>query len=653
MIKKLFSRIFDVFKIAVLGSISSVTALLELMIYVGVYFYFTYNAITQFLPSLDHFEKIERNFYVQVLDCKGNLLADYGDFYDQDVNLSNLPKYLIQALIDTEDRRFWQHNGIDWPGIARALVSNIKVGRINQGGSSITQQLSKNFLIYKQFFKIFDKSLQRKCYELVLSFLIEQKYSKQQILEFYLNRVYFGAGAIGISAASKRFFNKPATELNLYESARLVGMIQAPSIYSGNVEKGRARTQIVLENMRKANHLSIADQEIAQMLATDINKRQFSQVNYFADWIFQNLDRNKLAMYKKIIVHTTLDPDWQALAEKHVEQIFKHSAQAWKMETLSLIACDKDGAIRAFVGDADYNHSQFNALTALRQAGSLFKVLVYLTAFQEGLEPNDLIDDEPLDIYNWTPKNFSKKYKGEIALIDAFAQSINTIAVKLGMLLKPKKIIKMARKLGLTTHIESNLSIALGSNEICMLEMLAPFLTLLNKGHKTTIRAIDKISYQQKNNDDDNLDDNNLIIEHNLWEKTSSELILSEKVVNNMILALKECTANGTARRAKFDHELAAKTGTTQNHKDQWFIGMTAHCVVGIRGGTDKMGMDYQPSDPFHINLGREFMKELHERENWPKLPLINKEDDTENQEHQQENNAYNNEYQQEITKES
>ena len=595
------------FKIWFKPFLSSIAILIELLFLCYIVFIFLQKGTQEFLPSLDKIEQIKQRPYIKILDKNGDLLSDYGDFYAQNVQIQQMPDYLIHALLDTEDKRFFKHIGFDIYGVFRAALSNLNAGKINQGGSSITQQLAKNFLIMNDVFGTFDQSVQRKVYELFLAFAIEKKYSKNQILQFYINRVYFGSGSFGIAAGAKRFFNKQVEELNVYESARLVGMIQAPSRYAARPDQARIRTIQVIENMIKSNHILQEEKEIALMLATETNKRMPDLIQYFTDWIVQNLNNfiktrfpNTNIQLKNITVHTTLDPLWQEIAQEEVLKIFNGVGKLWEIESIGFVACDKQGAIRAFIGGADYQLSQFNGVSALRQAGSLFKVILYLAALEYGLDPTDIIEDEPIQIGNWIPQNFTRAFKGDITVEDAFAQSINTVSVKIGMLIGVRKIINMARKLGIKSHLEPNLSICLGSSEVYLLDMIKPFLILLNGGCRTETFAIEKIICDEKVAYD--------------RQEMQRDRVLDLDVVSKMNALLIRCATIGTARKAQYGVVVGGKTGTTQNHKDQWMVGMSGKVVVGLRGGTNKIGMNYQPNAPFHVDLWREFMSKLNAR---------------------------------------
>lgn len=570
--------------------------------------FLAFSAAEHMMPSLDTLAQPKHQCYVRVLDKDKNLLAEYGEFFEAIKDLKQLPSFFIPALLDTEDRRFYQHKGFDIHGVGRAFLANMKKGLGVEGGSSITQQLAKMFLVEKGICEPNDKNIPRKIYELVLAKRIEAKHTKDEILIMYLNRVYLGGGNFGIAAAAKRFFNKEVQELNLYETARLIGLIQSPGKYVAVNEQGHNRAKQVLANMVANNHLTEHDRQIALLLEQSIDGRLMRIVNYFTDWIVQLIDQTLLKQHKKLVIHTTLDPVIQRKVEKHSVALMAGLGKEWEAESVAVTVCEKDGAIVGFVGGTDYSASQFNAVTsAHRQTGSLFKVILYLTALADGAQPDDIMEDQEVEYDDWAPRNFTRDFRGEMTIEEAFAKSINTISVQLLDLAGIQRMINMARRLGITSDLPRNLGLALGVNEAYLLEMLNPFFILMNNGWEIKPYAINKITA-----------DGEVVFR---FKHPKEKRILSEKVVESMKGLLIACAEYGTARRSKFGHPIGAKTGTSQNHRDQWIVGFSAHYLTGVRVSTNQAGMVLQTARPIEVTLWRHIMEDLHA--NLPTVPIL------------------------------
>lgn len=558
-------------------------------------------------PDVSQAEKIIRKPYIRVLDKEGNNIATYGEFHGESVNIDKLPKHLIQALLDTEDRQFFDHTGFDVSSMFRALVTNLSHGRVAQGGSSLTQQLAKNIMIMHKRFPTNDQSLLRKIFELILALQLEKKYNKRQILTFYLNRVYFGAGTFGINAAAEKFFNKKAVELNIYEAARLVGMVQAPSRYTGNKKLADKRALQVLQNMFHEKHLSESDLNLAKLLALEPEFSPNKPLSvYFADWIVQQIPGWIFDEYEDITVQTTLDPKWQEIAEKHAKRIMETLGKEWEAESVALISTDHTGAVRAMIGGLDYRKSQFNTATqALRQPGSMFKILVYLTAIEQGYKPDSKVLDTPVEFGSWSPKNYLYKSSGAISLTTAFAKSVNTVSVRLTEYVKPRRVIDMAQRLLISSPMPNNLTLGLGTGELTMIESMTTALTIANEGELTPAYGIEKILDTRSQN---------LIFQH---KETKGAIVLSGKTVNYILDLMEACTAWGSGRKANFGYPCAGKTGTSQNERDKWFMGFTANAVTCVRFSTNKLGMKYVQGKPLTTILWHDYMKELTEKMRW------------------------------------
>lgn len=615
--------------------------IVEIGIFISATCFAVFFSIVQLIPNVKDVEQVIRRPYIRVVNNQGDLLASYGDFYSEKVDIDQLPKYVLYALLDTEDRRFFSHIGFDFIGILRALMLNVTAGRITQGGSSITQQLAKNFFISKNMFGTYDQSLQRKIYEIVLALILESTYTKKQILSFYINRVYFGASAFGISAASERFFGKKPTELNVYEAARLIGSIQAPSRYLANKEQGDKRTLVVLSNMLHNGHISEKDQEFALLLESKPEVTSVQPISrYFADWIVQNLPEELVARGEDITVYTTLDPVWQEIAEKHAKNVMDTWGKDWEAESVAFVACDCDGGIKAMIGGLDYSKSKFNMVTsASRQPGSLFKIFVYLAALEKGYTTQTEIYAGPVEIGSWKPRNFNNdKFETSLSLLVAFAKSVNTVTIRLGQAVKPRRIIEMAQRLLITSEMPNDLSLCLGCGEVTMLEMMPTLLTIANQGDLTSAYGVEKvISTNTKE----------VLYQH---PEKELNIVLEGKIVNQILDLMEGCVEFGSGRAARFSNNkytktnetestdsnrmpniiypAAGKTGTTQFARDKWFGGFTAHAVACARFSTNKQGLKEWQGKSLHVRLWKDFMEELHAKLNFKPDPLLGAEEE-------------------------
>ena len=529
-------------------------------------------AVTWSLLNLPETESIQisRQPSITFLDKEGRIIASYGDIYGQSIQYKNLPKNLINAVIVTEDKRFFFHPGIDIKGIVRAAFVNLKSGRIVQGGSTITQQLAKNLFLTPE------RSFTRKLHELILSFWLEIRFTKQQLLSIYLNRVYLGSGTYGVQAASEKYFNKKVEELNLYECALIASLLKAPSRYNpiANEELSRERTYKVLENMKKSN--LITDQSIIEAKLNNKTYNKYTSApkstRYFIDWLLPRVKSYLGEIKEDLIVRTTLDVKLQEIAENSVNSITSKYSSA---DQSALVALDLDGGVMAMIGGRDYGDTQFNRVTqAQRQPGSAFKIFVYLAGLKEGFEPEDEMVDSEININGWSPKNYKKEYLGEISLFDAFAKSINTVAVQLSENIGRQKVINMARSMGIISPIINSPSLALGTSEVNLLELTAAYDVLANSGKGIFVHGIRSI---------ENTSGKTLFMREG---KGPGEVLESE-LVNTMIRMLENTIQTGTGKNAKIDRPAAGKTGTSQSLRDAWFIGFSSDLVVGVWFGND------------------------------------------------------------------
>jgi penicillin-binding protein 1A len=510
---------------------------------------------------------------IMLLAADGSVLAQQGSFYGDEVRINELPDYVPNALIAIEDRRFRSHFGIDPIGLFRAMIANARAGRIVQGGSTLTQQLAKNLFLQP------DRTIERKLQEMVLAIWLERQFSKDEILQLYLNRVYYGAGAIGIEKAAQAYYRKPAQDLTLSEAATLAGVLKAPSNYNpqANAEAANARARLVIEAMIEEGFVTRADAQAAadQPASAKANDYQPS-TNYIVDWVSEQLPSLVKNYDQSIIVQTTIDPHLQVVAERSLRKHLNDEGAKLNTSQGAVVMMDIDGAIKAMVGGKSYKRSQFNRVTkAKRQPGSAFKPFVYLAAIEQGFTPDSVEVDEPVQIGNWQPENYKEKYLGAVPLRTAFALSLNTIAAKLVSYVGPEAVAATAHRLGITSQLGNDASIALGTSEVTPLELTAAFVPFANGGYPVLPYAVTRISTKEGKV---------------LYERQGSGLGLAISsfdlgAMNDLMSAV---VARGTARKAQFgSFEVGGKTGTSQDYRDAWFVGFTSYLVTGVWLGND------------------------------------------------------------------
>jgi len=525
------------------------------------------------LPPIQSLEIPKRPPTIEIVGVDGSVLAQRGEMAGANVALKDLPAYLPKAFVAIEDRRFYSHHGVDPYGILRAAVANVLHRGVSQGGSTLTQQLAKNLFLTQE------RTLSRKLQEVELALWLERKYSKAEILELYLNRVYFGSGAYGVEAASQRYFGKSARNVSLTEAAMLAGLVKSPSRLAPNRNPDGAekRAQTVLAAMAESKFIteSQAQASIAHP-AISVKPAGAGTVNYVADWIGEVLDDLIGQIEQSIVVETTIDPKLQSVAEAAVIDELAAKSVKFNVSQGALVAMSPDGAVRAMVGGRNYAESQYNrAITAKRQPGSAFKPFVYLTAVEAGLTPETIRQDAPLDIKGWKPENYSHEYLGAVTLTQALAMSLNTVAVRLGLEVGPKNVVRTAHRLGISSRLEANASIALGTSEVSLTELVGAYAPFANGGlaispHVVTrIRTLDgKVIY--------------------LRPKDEPNQVIDPRNVAMMNVMMEETLISGTARKAEIPGWTAAgKTGTSQDFRDAWFIGYTANLVTGVWLGND------------------------------------------------------------------
>lgn len=566
----------------------------------GAVFWFSYD-----LPSVKRLENVTRKPSVTLLARDGSVMATYGDLYGSFVEVQDLPSHVSGAILAIEDRRFFYHFGIDFLGVIRAAWVNYQSGRVIQGGSTLTQQLAKNFLLSEKLYEPTNRSLRRKIQEVLLALWLEHKFSKMQILTIYLNRVYLGAGVYGIDAAAQKYFSKPAKELDIYESAIIAGLLKAPSRYSPltNPDLAHQRGQIVLEAMAEAGFITSQQRVLYRDFSQPFrNTPQKSLIGrYFADWIFEHLDEY-IKIENDVVVQTTLDPGLQKLAEEKVHEILSREGEKLNIQQAALVAMTPDGGVRALVGGVDYRKSQFNRATqARRQMGSSFKYFIFLCALENGYTPFSLVNDTLVRIGKWQPKNYKYKSRGEINLTDAFAYSANAVAVRLASRVGLKQMKNMAQRLGIISPQPNDMTISLGSGESTLLELTAAYATIANHGFGVWPYGIVEIRSSR---------DQTILFKRK--SQGAGRLIKSQTVVN-MLQLMKAAFSYGTGKAANFGRPCAGKTGTSQNYRDAWSIGFTPDLVTGVWLGNDNgRYMKTVTGGKTPAQLWHSFMKDAH-----------------------------------------
>jgi len=544
------------------GSLWAVIAAIAAVVAIGIY-----------LPPIQSFEIPNRPPSIQIADFNGRLLATRGEFYGDPVSLKDLPRHVPQAFIAIEDRRFYAHWGIDPMGVSRAMFANLMRRGVAQGGSTITQQLAKNLFLTQE------RTLKRKIQEVALALWLERKLKKIEIIELYLNRVYFGAGAYGIEAAAQRYFGKGAQKLTVAEAAMLAGLVRSPSRLapSHNPEGAQRRAQIVLAAMVEMKFVSDDTAKAALMRpAQAVKVAGGGSAQYLADWVMDVLNDLIGRVDQDIVVETTIDPMLQASAEQAlVEELARNGGKAGVSQG-AIVSMTPEGAVRAMVGGRNYTESQFNrAVAARRQPGSAFKPFVYLTAVERGLTPDSVREDKPISIKGWKPENYSREYHGPVTLRQALAMSLNTVSVRLTQEFGPPAVIRTAHRLGIASKLEPNASIALGTSEVSLLELVSALAPFANGGLETMPHVVESVRTASGKT---------------LYTRAQQSLgrIIEPRYVAMMNSMMSETIATGTARKADVPGWMAAgKTGTSQDFRDAWFIGYTGHLVTGIWVGND------------------------------------------------------------------
>jgi penicillin-binding protein 1A len=574
---------------AVLGLWAGI-AVVGLVVWVGAH-----------LPAIQSLEIPKRPPTIQITGLDGSVLATRGEMAGSNVSLKDLPPYLPKAFIAIEDRRFYSHYGVDPLGIARAAVANVMHRGVSQGGSTLTQQLAKNLFLTQE------RTMQRKLQEVELALWLEHKHSKAEILELYLNRVYFGSGAYGVEAAAQRYFGKPARNVTLPEAAMLAGLVKSPSRLAPNrnPEGAEKRAQTVLTAMADAKFITEPQAQVAiGHPSYNVKAAGAGTVNYVADWIGEVLDDLVGQVDQSIVVETSIDPKLQAIAEASIIDELAAKSVKFNVSQGALVAMTPDGAVRAMVGGRNYAESQYNrAVTAKRQPGSAFKPFVYLTAIEAGLTPETIRQDAPLDVKGWKPENYSHEYFGAVTLTQALAMSLNTVAVRLGLEVGPKNVARTAYRLGISSKLDANASIALGTSEVSLTELVGAYAPFANGGQGVAPHVVNKIRTVEGNKV--------------LYARQPDQLgqVIDPRHVAMMNTMMQETLLSGTARKAEIPGWSAAgKTGTSQDFRDAWFIGYTANLVTGVwLGNDDNSPTKKATGGGLPVEVWTRFMRTAHE----------------------------------------
>jgi penicillin-binding protein 1A len=582
---------------SLLGGLLYWTMVLGLWCAIGLGGLIAYHAAQ--LPPINQLTVPKRPPNIAILAADGTLLANRGETGGRTITIGEVPPYLPKAFVAIEDRRFYEHFGIDPIGLARAMVNNLRRSGGVQGGSTLTQQLAKNLFLTQE------RTAARKIQEAILALWLERTYSKNQILELYLNRVYFGSGAYGVEAAAQRYFNKSARSVTIAEAAMLAGLVQAPSRLAPNRNPDAAekRAQLVIAAMADQGLISQAAAKTALVAPAEAAERSGAgSVNYAADYVMDVLDDFIGAVEGDVTVLTTIDTKLQTSAETTLVEALAAQGAKLSVSQGAVVSMAPDGALRALIGGRDYTKSQFNRATAAkRQPGSSFKPFVYLTALEQGLTPDTIREDSPVSIKGWEPENYSRSYRGPVTLQTAFAHSLNTIAARLIQEVTPKEVVRTAQRLGISSSLQPNLSLALGTSEITPVELTTAYATFANGGQSVlpyVIRevksAAGKVIYARKG--------------------SGFGAVVQPQTLSMMNTMFHEVMLSGTGAKVNIPGwEVGGKSGTTQDFRDAWFVGFTARLVTAVwLGNDDNSQMKRVAGGGLPADIWGKYMKAAH-----------------------------------------
>ena len=538
------------------------------------------------LPPINNLEEFKPNIITKFYSSDGEIIKTFTAYTFKKVELDEIPDTLVQAIIATEDKNFYHHDGYDLFGLARSIIANVMAGRVVQGASTITQQLSRILFLSNE------KTFNRKIKEFVIAARIEKTISKDKILEMYLNNVYLGSGAYGVEGAAQIYFNKHINELSLAEIALIAGLPQAPSVYSpfNDIKKAQQRRNQVLKRMYKMRYITREQYKAARNEKIHLSSLPqlytFNKAPYFCDYVMNELE--KLGFDETDIsqggykIVTTLDYKTQvATNEAIIKNMNSWGLKGDNQQAAVFSYNTTNGKILAYAGGKDYTKSQFDRVTqAIRPTGSAFKPFVYAAAIEKGLTPNDMIQDMPVKIGNWAPKNYGNKYRGEIPLYTALMVSSNVCAARLIEYVGIRPVIQLARVMGITTPLEYDYTIALGSNGVKLFEVTRAYGVFSNGGYRVEPYAVESIETSR----------GKIIY---TAPKAKSTKVMAIETAAAMTAMLKTVIQSGTGVAANIGKPAAAKTGTTDDSKDATFFGYTPDIVTGVWVGNDdnsKMG---------------------------------------------------------------
>ena len=575
------------------GKWAAITILWLVVVGAGFVGYYAHD-----LPDTDALAGPETPLSVTVFAADGSAIANVGEMWGAFVPVAEMPPALPEAVLAIEDRRFFEHGGIDVFGVIRAAWRNAVSGRVVAGGSTISQQVAKLVFLSPE------RSVKRKIQEAMLAFWLEREFTKEEILTIYLNRAYFGAGAYGVDAAARRYFGRGARRVTVAQAALIAGLLKAPSRYSpaGNPALARRRAGVVVEAMAEAGFLSRSEAGAAAAAVKNlaIVPPVGPAAGYFADWIAAQVPGYVGREHGVLRVHTTLDPARQRAAEAAVSEALAASGRARRIGQGALVALDGTGAVRAMVGGRDYRKSRFNRATqARRQPGSAFKTLVYLAAVEDGLAPDDVLEDAPVSIAGWAPRNHDGRYHGPMTVREAFARSVNTVAVRAGLRAGVARIQEAALRLGIESALPADASLALGTGEVTPLELTAAYAALAGGGRRVLPHGIVEIRDRAG---------------ALLYRRAGSGAgrAVAPPVVDAMRDLLAAAVAEGTGRAAALPPALGpayGKTGTTQKFRDAWFVGWAGDLTAGVwLGNDDGAPMDEVTGGSHPAAIWRDFM---------------------------------------------
>ena len=548
-------------------------------------------------------------FSVTFLDRFGNEIGKRGILHDDAVPLEEIPNFMVKAALATEDRRFFDHFGIDFVGTFRAMVENIRANDVVQGGSSLTQQLAKNVFLSSE------RTLQRKIKEAFLALWLEARLTKEQILKLYLDRAYMGGGTFGVEAAAQFYFDKSIRDVDLAEAAMLAGLFKAPTKYAPHIDlpAARARANDVLSNMVEAGFMTEGQVHGARLNpAQVVEAPDFYSPNYYLDWAFEEVQR--IARGKSdfvLVAQTTIDIKLQKAAEAAMSSVLLKHGRSYRARQGAMVAMEPDGSVRAIVGGRDYGESQFNRATkALRQPGSSFKPYVFLTALEHGFRPESVVSDGYVSCGRWSPKNYSGGFRGRMTLASALKKSVNTIAVKLSLRVGREKVIENVKKMGFS--VPKSCSMALGDTGITPLQHTGGYAVFANGGKEAKPFAILGLKNSRGE-----------IVYNRERDEPKPRQIFDARQIEDLNRMLGLVITEGTGRRAQLEFTTAAgKTGTSSSYRDAWFMGFTGKYVAGVWFGNDNYRpMNRATGGSIPAMAWKQFMTLAHATSNIPRIP--------------------------------